>query len=149
MTNFEHYKEDILQIVHNHLCGITLKNNTLQPCERTCCSDCQFNCFNEDSDCKIKIFEWLYNEYKPIPKLTKQEHAFCIAVETGYIARNPDGELNWYKSKPYKKDLQWVYGSILFYHTRLKWDTLPFKFIQWEDNEPWSVKDLLKLQVKE
>lgn len=25
----------------------------------------------------------------------------------------------------------------------------PLTFIQWEDNEPWSVKDLLKLQVKE
>lgn len=147
MTNFEHYKEDILQIIHNHLCGIALKNNTLQPCERTCCSDCQFNCFDENSGCKLKMFEWLYSEYKPIPKLTKQEHAFCVMAETGYIARDKTGYLYWHKTKPTKRETDWM--STIGKWKRMDWENLQFDFIQWEDNEPWSVEDLLKLQVKE
>lgn len=145
MTNFEHYKDEILQIVHSYKGGIALVNNIIQPCMATACNNCDFHKHCHNVSCSAPMFEWLYSEHKPLFTLTKQEHALCLIAETGYVARDKMGTLYWHKTKPRKRESDWMSTQ----WSCIDWKSLHFDCIQWEDDEPWSVEDLLKLQVKE
>ena len=83
---------------------------------------------------------------------------FCELAEYGYIARDEDGVLTLYLSKPLKnlRTYEWEPdlskpGSTIhypIYGTPFMGDK-NFSFINWEDEEPWAVEDLLKLEVRE
>ena len=71
-------------------------------------------------------------------KLTNQEREFCKVIGHGYIARDQDGILNWHESQPIKFENLWIRGiNVCGLHGDI------FKFIKWEDAEPWSVEELL------
>lgn len=81
------------------------------------------------------------------PKLTKRERAFCELITDGYIARDSDMEIWWHERKPYKEFGEWVNNE---YSIDVEcFNEIPFMFITWEDDEPWAVEDLLKLEVEE
>lgn len=81
------------------------------------------------------------------PKLTKRERAFCELIGDGYIARDGGENLFWYDEKPWKTGEVWnCTGEII---TLEVFDEIPFMFITWEDDEPWAVEDLLRLEVEE
>ena len=145
MTNFEYYKEEILEITfHDEKFGFI--NNNVQACYQTKCNQCLF----KDGDtgyCQKKLYQWLYEEHKEQPKLTKKERQFCELVETGWICRDSSDELWWFKYRPNKNGSKcWDNGGIMNYISNLP---CKFSFIKWEDKEPWSVKELLKLEVEE
>lgn len=59
-----------------------------------------------------------------------------------YLARDKDGNLYVYENKPEKKGrFHWyyydgkIYGFSTFNHH--------FQFIQWSDEEPWSITDII------
>lgn len=156
MTNFEFYKDDI------YVCSVVrgkqfaLVDDKIVPCDLVAaCSDCKFHC--AERGCNAEKFEWLYQEHIEKPALSKRERLFCELAETGYIARDEDGELRWYLVKPVKnmKTYEWepdytkreagshypIYGI-----PHMNDDNFPF--INWEDKEPWAVEDLLKLEVR-
>lgn len=140
MTNFEKYKDEIAKIVRNGK-FISLNKNTrvLGECGSISCYNCRFL-----GNCAIEALEWLYEEYQePAPKLTKKERAFCEIVRHGYIARDKDECLHIYRVPPSKNSLEW---------TGQCWIELGcdfFSFILWEDEKPWNIEDLLKLEVEE
>ena len=78
--------------------------------------------------------------------LTKQERAFCEAIKNDgcYIARNKSGRLALHCLRPDKGRIAWTNKSAWL---PLNKDFFPF--IIWEDDEPWSIEDLLKLEVEE
>lgn len=152
MTNFEYWKDKILEIVGQGKFGV--KEDTPVACSYLSCADCAFI---SDPKCVRKRFEWLYSEHIKKPKLTKKERQFCELVETGWIARDKNGGLRWWRkrNKPEKflDLLEWLNGE-KFIDMSYMWDTLfqtdiLFSFVKWEDSEPWSVEDLLKLEVEE
>ena len=62
-----------------------------------------------------------------------------------WIARDEGGVLYIFRDKPKKEGFTWVVGFgsrclNLFDHL--------FKMVKWEDDEPWKIEDLLKLDVK-
>lgn len=62
-----------------------------------------------------------------------------------WIARDESGVLYIYHDKPKKNSFAWAVGFgsrclNLFDHL--------FKMVKWEDDEPWKIEDLLKLDVK-
>lgn len=83
---------------------------------------------------------------KSKPKLTKRERTLCELIGFGRIARDEGGALYWYEDKPWKANGMW--HCIDECITLEVFDT-PFMFIEWEDDEPWEVEDLLKLEVEE
>ena len=98
------------------------------------------------------------------PILTRKERLLCELIETGYIARDEDGELWYFIAKPIKDTERgrkaWDYPiDYEYYHScRLVFDdifetccndSINFSFITWNDEEPWAVKDLLKLKVED
>ena len=77
------------------------------------------------------------------PSLTATEQFILnnIIAEYKWIARDQDGDLYVYKSKPRKVPLVWAFandsaGFEAFNHL--------FQFIKWEDEEPYLISDLLK-----
>lgn len=147
MTNFEYYKEQILETVNKHSTNFAVVDGKPISCAVTPCPDCQI----KGGICAVERIKWLYEEHIEQPKLTKKERQFCELVETGWIARdNYDNRdcLKWYKDKPYKQNDVWVLNGTYFAIDLKETIHIKFSFIKWED-EPWSVEELLKLEVEE
>lgn len=144
--------EKYFEILENTEGKIAIINDKPIKCTMlTKCSECKRKDVNKG--CSVeKAIEWLMEEYIEQPvTLNKKERLFCELVETGYIARDKDNKIYWYKNEP-KKGLQgWVdlkktlssFNLIDNYSIELKFD-----FIKWEDEFPQNVEDLLKLEVK-
>ena len=105
--------------------------------------------FHNTPDCDVAMIKWLYSEHKVQPKLTKKERQFCELVETGYISRDKDGALFWFDSKPIKGMYIWSNAGKSWSLSNFINKKFNFHFITWDDKEPWSVEDLLKLEVEE
>lgn len=144
MTNFEYWKEKILEIAKTGS-DIAVAGGKPTMCEDTQCSECDFQDIWE-CGAKTMLIEWLYAEHVEKPTLTRKERMFCEIVETGWIARNKDGELFWFYVKPIP-DIGCVWMNRGGRCNRMDYGVIPFDFIKWEDEKPWSVEELLKLDV--
>jgi len=80
--------------------------------------------------------------WKEVVKVSDDEKVILrnFKVPT-WIARDSDGELCCYTDKPKKDDSFWVCKSK---HSSLKFFSHLFKMVQWEDEEPTLIADLLK-----
>lgn len=154
MTNYEYFKDEIIDMV---MCGghLAVVDEKPASCDCTPCGKCYANVRKSSESCQSKLKSWLNAEHIEKPKLTKKERQFCELVETGWICRDGCGHLNYrpYANKPHKDlcVLSWkgnvITGTVLHCINA----TLPidFSFITWDDKEPWSVEELLKLEVEE
>ena len=144
VTNFEYFKDEILEATKNGSgFGIRQDNGRIVSCSDTQCCDCRFSGWM----CTSERVKWGFEEHIEKPKLTKKERMFCELVETGWIARDENGLLYRYSEAPYKKSTSWNGrgGSSVCVDGRFR-DCI-FSFITWDDKEPWSVEELLKLEV--
>lgn len=149
MTNFEKYKDEILEIVeHNDIASIAIdiKKNKPQYCNGTRCSQCIR--YGDDGRCSSQnLFKWLYEEAKEsLPTLTLKERRFCEIVKSGYIARDRSGELWVHYKEPIQCD-SYMWHSGFGLYSLLNSEN--FKFITWESGKAWSIEELLKLEVEE
>lgn len=142
MTNFEKYKDEILEISKTQAIAINKGRNAPEKCSNSVCSECLLH---EGRSCNQKaIFQWLYSEYQePAPKLTKTEKGFCEIIKDGYIARDKNGDLYLYNNPPYVTETDWRTDNGRCTRLCSKF----FPFITWESNRNWSIEDLLKLEV--
>lgn len=142
MTNCEYWKERLLEIVESGG-DVAIMGGVPVICESIDCRDCdRIGKCTEDG-----LVEWLCAERATVQKLTKKERMFCELAETGWIAREKNKSLYLFSSKPKKGNELWFGDSYLVnYHPSFN---LKFDFIKWEDEYPWSVEDLLKLEVEE
>lgn len=143
MTNFEYWKDRILEIVKSGG-GLALKNGNPTGCYHTICENCNF--YGKTDGCNVNKFAWLYSEHKDKPKLTKRERKLCEALETGWIAANKSGKVYWYNRLPIKGDNAYVNCGKSMY---ISGAGFHFDFIDFEDEEPWMVENLLQLEVEE
>lgn len=81
------------------------------------------------------------------PTITEDEKTILRNLPGKYewIVRDESGVLYIYHDKPKKNSFAWAVGFgsrclNLFGHL--------FKMVKWEDEEPWKIEDLLKLDVK-
>jgi hypothetical protein len=154
MTNFEYYKEQILETVNKHRTNFAVVDGKPISCAVTPCPDCQI----KGGICAVERIKWLYEEHIEQPKLTKKERTFLeICKPECYIARDKWGDIYLFEVKPaYNRSVNtWsssrsyinltYYNNIMF---NMNNSDEIFHFIKWED-EPWSVEELLKLEVEE
>ena len=81
------------------------------------------------------------------PTITEDEKAILQNIDEKYkyVARDYDRRLFVFLEKPEKKEFVW--GSNNKVLSISAFDHL-FKMVKWEDEEPWKIEDLLKLEVK-
>lgn len=156
MTNFEYYKEEILKLINNNEEFTFSTNGKIIPCRvDVSLSECRSCVFYDCESCHTELFRWLYAEHKEQPKLTKKERLFCELVERGWICSDKNGSLFLYSVKPQdKNNHEWKtpnYCDTFDLNYRLTRNVMgcTFSFITWDDAEPWSIEDLLKLEVEE
>ena len=96
--------------------------------------------------------KWAESEYIEKPMISKKDRAFLdyLREEYKFVARNEDGKLFAYSSKPYKdKNFKcWCVYDCINNRLILNYN-VDFPMIKWEDSEPWKIEDLKKLQVVE
>lgn len=144
MKNFEFYEEKIKEIGSM---SIAFVDGEILSCSSVHCENCEFSTRNGGEDCEENYINWLYSEHKETPKLTKKERLMCEILESGWIARDYNGSLFYFEEEPWKVFRIWMieHGNTI----KLTLFNTLFSFIKWEDDAPWTVEELLKLEVSE
>lgn len=103
-TNFEHYKDEIIE---GWMLDLALVDGKLKRCSLVDCNECEFNP-GANKGCKQRLIEWLKKPYqKPTYKLTKFEYDLLNAHKDSGMQKclsnyRPLLELN---EKGYFKDI--------------------------------------------
>ena len=138
MLKIEKIKEEILNFNHAndalrcYLARVTTKQSNIDGC-------CRPNLRCEE--CLRLSLMGLLEEYKEPIKLSKFEYEYLKVAkgnEYNFIARDKDGRLFLYETKPWRGELVWKYtdsGIRIFKEL--------FNFVKWEDEEPYSVDEIL------
>lgn len=150
MKNFEYWEKEIDKILQAGK-RIAVINDKPVPCfsaEKSCAA-CFVDCGNSN-----KLVKWLYAEHVEPPKIRKRTKMFFDLIETGWVARDKNGNLFLYPYiKPYKLDDEteegWVLNEACNFMLLTGLSFLTLDFIKWEDAEPWSVEDIRELEVEE
>lgn len=149
MNKLEKYFEELKSIKGN----IAIINDKPVECDineswTADCSKCKRN--KSDGECSNKILiEWLAEEYVEKPELTLNEHKLCQVLKNGWLARDKFNGLIFHIKKPLTKDdIEWIPSASVFKISDSMFEDTKFKFIKWEDKEPWRVEDLLKLKIE-
>ena len=138
MKNYEKYKEKIDKR-DNPQCYVYYELMGNENCKNEGCS----------SGCFIKTIKWLLEEYKEPIQLTHDEYVILknLGSEWKFIARDRlYDELNIFDCKPRKNEDEWLH--IDAYSSFTGFNHL-FKFIKWEDEEPYSIQQLIEDYEKE
>lgn len=140
MLKIEKIKEEILNFdmvnsgedLQCYLSQITTNQNYDDTCYRIGidCSDCL----------KLSLMD-LLEEYKKPVKLSKFEYEYLkVAKKEGFnfIARDKTNVLYGFEDQPKKCDLMWGSGGDC-----VRMFESIFKFVQWENEEPWNIDNIL------
>ena len=158
MKNREKFTKEILDIACSGSVIAVTKDNKVVCCRDTPCESCMFDSCGKhigySQSCFDRLREWAESEYVEKPTITSKDKMFLdlILSKWKYIARDKDKNLYVFDSLPSKGDNGWRIENILMcdycnIFKKLFGDM--FDFIKWEDEEPWSIEDLKKLEVKE
>lgn len=146
MLNAEKFKDEILETLDCDCEGFGVtEDNKITMCRAD--SFCCICSFLKDGFCSREAKDrWLLSEYKEPVKLSRLEHDILKYLSDNtrhmYIIRNKDGKLFLYDTEPKKiKYNGWwegrgVHGMVMF--NKL------FQFVQWSDEEPTSIKEVLE-----
>lgn len=145
MTKFEYYKDTIEKLIKLGTGQLEVVKDEPRICRHLDCAVCDLN-KGVFSDCKLEFVKWLLKEHIEKPKLTKRERKLCEVLETGWIAAEKSGSVYWYSNLPTKGNYSYESDGNSLY---LNGAGFMFDFINFDDEEPWSVKDLLRLEVEE
>lgn len=150
MKNKEKFSKEIVELA----CGgnriaVVRQTGEFRSCYETPCIECLFHSSDREQ-CKERTREWAESEYIEKPVISKKDKAFLEYVKEEYkcIARDKNGELFLYRLTPYKEEglLNWIGRNRSCLHLKYNVD---FPMVKWEDEEPWLIEDLKKLEVVE
>lgn len=142
MLNAEKYKKEILEnsnVVSDF--SMSKDKHVIKKCLGVC-DDCFFHEAGDHcSNIKVK---WLLSEYKEPVKLARFEHDVLkyLLEKTQYrfIARERNDTIYIYKRKPKKGSDAWeIISGMRNFNLFINL----FPFIEWEDEEPKSIKKIL------
>ena len=134
MKNIEKYCDELLNLEDNIDCYFTEQIMKEECGDKKSCDEC-----------RKALIKWLNEEYKEPVAISADEKVILrnLPEEFKYIARDSNTDIFIYKTKPTKKLSAWintVTSSIapfdLYNHL--------FQFVKWEDDEPYSIEELLK-----
>lgn len=147
MKNKEKYAKEIVEVA----CGgdkiaVTKEGERVVRCSNIDCSECLFERIN----CVDKIRKWAESEYIEKPVISKRDRAFLdyLREEYKFVARDKNGKLFVCQAQPRKREKYWYlsHGHCLNLNRNFNVD---FPMVKWEDDEPWLIEDLKKLEVVE
>lgn len=134
MKNIEKYYDELLNLEGNINCYFT-ECIMKEECDSK--KDCD--------ECRKALIKWLNEEYRKPIAISADEKVILrnLPEEFKYIARDSNTDIFIYKTKPTKKLSAWV-NTITSNTAPLNLYNHLFQFIKWEDDEPYSIEELLK-----
>lgn len=142
MKNKEKYAKEIVNsAIHGHAFGFDKRSKKIVSCSAQECAYCLFH--DDKLFCSLTRKEWANAEYKEPKIFTDREKAFVkLFPLIKYIARNMDGDLYMFASKPKKGNSTWraVDGYAWWIQDFM---CLNFNSITWNDEEPTSREEIL------
>lgn len=156
MNNYEFHKDTIATLYKTGSSFAVNKKGILATCATVGCLGCIFAFSNNKNtpglSCGDRKMMWALQEHIEKPTLNKYERAFCEALQIGWIARNRiNGRISIFTKKPTREASGYWYikdgNCFAISHFAAFNHELKFDFIQFENEEPWSVEELLKLEV--
>lgn len=146
MTNGEKYRDKLLKFIEERDAGSFTfskgEEGKFWQCGGKPCFECGM--VKERSNCSVMRLKWLLSEYKEPVKLTELEHGILEYLlenrQYGFVVRERDGFIYIYKSNPKKEADGWK--SLSLSRELGPFNNL-FQFVQWEDSEPTSIKEVL------
>lgn len=156
MKNREKFAKEILDIACNGRSIAVTKDNKVVYCSDTPCESCMFDSCGKHIGrvqvCLDRLREWSESEYVEKPTITSREKKLLdiLLPEWSYIARDRNNGLYVYQIKPIRFGEHWMHKNNNYYYeiTKDVYGNI-FDFIKWKDEEPWSIEDLKKLEVKD
>ena len=146
MKNKEKYASEIIEIACKYG-AVNERTGELKSCNEIICEHCLFR-KRGISRCKEKMKEWLESEHIEKPVISKMDRAFLdyINANVNYIARDMDGDLYVYIRKPFKTFDFWFFVG--FEKSKsLRMVDIDLPMVKWEDDSPWLIENLKKLEV--
>lgn len=141
MTNFEYYKDQLKCMADNKEV-LAMRAGKITACEDTSCEECDFNV---KGFCRATILQWLCEEHNVT--LTAREYNILKAIGEGYLTKDQDGKICVNVSKPEKYSAAWISSKKRM--TAMFWSEELFNFIKWEDEEPYSIEEMLTWEHEE
>lgn len=143
MLNAEKFKKEIKAITDKDYEFAVMADNptVIKKCNTSVrCCDCLFY----NNICYTNKIRWLLSEYTEPIKLTKLEYDILKHLSDNtkylYITRDRCNRLFLYGMEPTKGDGHWN-GK---YYAGMSALNKLFQFIQWEDEKPTSIKEVLE-----
>lgn len=149
MKNKEKYAERVLTFACDEGgFGVYEKTGEMERCTEMHCTECLF--YGKKETCRTNRRKWLDSEYNEKSAISKRDRAFLeyLNVNIYYIARDMNGDLYVYISKPHKLIDCWE-SSECERGKSLQMLTIDFPMVKWSDSKPWLIEDLKKLEVVE
>lgn len=143
MKNKEKFAKDIVEsaIKGDHYFAYDKTLKRVVPCRETSCNNCLF--YDGKKSCKINRLNWANAEYEEPKIFTEREKLFVkLFPSIQYIARDKNGTLYVYMSKPEKSSLAWLSDNEFLWEIE-SYMNLDFDSIQWEDEEPTHRDEIL------
>lgn len=150
MTNFEKYKDEILEVLKTTNRLAVIKDNKIVPCFGTPCDECIL--YSKDKACRLDWEQWANSEYIEPKVFTNAEKAIIKSCKNiKYVARDGSGDLYFYTSKPkfYTNSGFWDCDNGSLSARGVIAQVLtdePFNAIKVEDEEPTSREEILGIK---
>lgn len=155
MKNREKFAKEIVDIACSGRSIAVTKDNEVVCCDNINCESCMFDSLidhiGRSQACSDRLREWSESEYVEKPIITSREKNLLdvLLPSCKYIARDNNNELYIYNEKPTRRDCDWYLNDGFFCRISTIFFGNMFDFIKWEDEKPWSIEDLKKLEVKD
>lgn len=154
MKKREKFAKEILDIACNGGVIAVTKDNKVVCCMDMNCEQCLFHkkdFYGGYCDDTERI-RWSESEYVEKPTITSKEKNFLGSLLSNfkYIARDSNDALYIYYNKPKRNSMDnWIVDDNNYYYVSRDVYGNMFNFIKFENEEPWSIEDLKKLEVKD
>lgn len=157
MKNREKFAKEILDIACKGESVAVTRDNKVVCCNDIDCESCIFDSCDKhigrSQACCNRVREWAELDIEK-PTITSKEKTFLdlIVAKWKYLVRDEDKNLYVFDSLPIKEWDGWCVKNMsmcgyCYISKKLFGDM--FDFIKWEDEKPWLIEDLEKLEVKE
>ena len=147
MKNKEKYAKEIFEIAcSGKEIAVDKISGKVKVCTEIDCNNCLFSEICSPNAIK----EWAESEYIEPVKISKKDREFLDYIKAcfKYIARDENGGLFVYSEKPIKKSCYYDNVGGVTGVAGFVFD-IKLPMVKWEDEEPWLVEDLKKLEVCE
>ena len=151
MKNKEKFSKEIVELACNgNKIAIVRQTGELRPCCGISCRECLFRVGT--ARCEEKTREWAESEYIGKPVISKRDREFLEYIDSGYkhVTRDANGRLDVWCDKPSKGLAMWLSCDVDLVNDNsfgIFGFTIDFPMVKWEDDKPWLIEDLKKLEV--